>query len=129
MSVSILAVLIATIVRFILGSLWYGPLFGKQWMKEIGADPHGPMTGLAKLLVAMFILSLLSSYVLGMFLGTTLPFWGDVFASLSIGAVWVGGSIAMNYMFAKRSMKLFLIDAGFHTVAFGLMGIVFGLLQ
>lgn len=129
MSVSLIAVLVATIVRFILGAFWYGPLFGKPWMKEIGADPHGSQQGLAKLLVAMFVISLISSYVLGMFLGTALPFMGDVLASLSVGLVWVSGSIAMNYMFAKRSMKLFLIDAGFHTVAFGLMGVVFGMLQ
>ncbi len=129
MTVNILAVLLATVVRFILGALWYGPLFSKAWMNEINADMHGEKTGLAKLLMAMFVISLVSSYVLGMFLGDALPLVGDVLASLSVGLVWVGGSIAMNYMFAKRSMKLFLIDAGFHTVAFTLMGVVFGLLQ
>jgi hypothetical protein len=31
-----LAVLIATVIYMVLGALWYGPLFGKAWMKAIG---------------------------------------------------------------------------------------------
>jgi len=29
-------ILIATIASFIFGFLWYGPLFGKQWMNLMG---------------------------------------------------------------------------------------------
>ena len=30
------AVLVAAIVGFIIGILWYGPLFGKSWMRLMG---------------------------------------------------------------------------------------------
>jgi hypothetical protein len=36
-SINILAVILAAIVAFVLGALWYSPiLFGKIWQKEIG---------------------------------------------------------------------------------------------
>ncbi len=30
------AVLVAAIIEIVLGFLWYGPFFGKMWMKSIG---------------------------------------------------------------------------------------------
>ena len=37
--VNILAILVAVVVNFILGFIWYTPLFGKAWGKEMGHDP------------------------------------------------------------------------------------------
>lgn len=34
-----LAILVAAIAWFILGALWYGPLFQKAWMASTGIDP------------------------------------------------------------------------------------------
>lgn len=34
-----LAILVAAIVWFILGALWYGPLFQKAWIASTGVDP------------------------------------------------------------------------------------------
>ena len=34
---------------------------------------------------------------------------------------------AINYQFAKRSLLLSLIDAGYHTIQFDLYGMVLGL--
>ncbi|CAN5206544.1 DUF1761 domain-containing protein [soil metagenome] len=33
MDINILAVIVATVLQFMAGALWYGPLFGKMWMK------------------------------------------------------------------------------------------------
>ncbi|MBK7711916.1 MAG: DUF1761 domain-containing protein [Bacteroidales bacterium] len=37
--VNILAILVAVVVNFFLGFIWYTPLFGKTWGKEMGYDP------------------------------------------------------------------------------------------
>lgn len=37
--VNYFAVLVAAIVAIVLGILWYGVLFGKQWMELLGATP------------------------------------------------------------------------------------------
>ena len=39
---------------------------------------------------------------------------------------WVAAAVAITYLFEKRSMRLFLVDAGYHTVTFMLMGGILG---
>jgi Protein of unknown function (DUF1761) len=36
----------------------------------------------------------------------------------------VASSIGITYLFARRSFKLFLIDGGYHTVQFTMIGMV-----
>jgi hypothetical protein len=40
----------------------------------------------------------------------------------------VSGSIATNYVFERSSLRLWLINGGYHTVRFALIGLAFGLL-
>jgi Protein of unknown function (DUF1761) len=35
-----LAILVGAVAWFILGALWYGPLFGKAWIAATGIDPR-----------------------------------------------------------------------------------------
>ncbi len=32
------AILVATVVAFVLGGLWYGPIFGKAWLGVCAAE-------------------------------------------------------------------------------------------
>jgi len=43
------------------------------------------------------------------------------------GLCWVATSFGINYLFAGRSLKLWLIDGGYHTLQFTLYGLVLGL--
>ena len=45
-----------------------------------------------------------------------------------IGLGFIATSIGVNYLFARKSLKLFLIDAGYWTVVYTAMGAVFGAL-
>ena len=36
--INYLAVLVAVVLQFVLGFLWYGPLFGEPWMEMVGLD-------------------------------------------------------------------------------------------
>ena len=36
-------ILLAALSSFLLGGLWYGPLFGKAWQRSIGAAAAGPV--------------------------------------------------------------------------------------
>ena len=42
MSVNYWAILVCAIVSMVIGSIWYGPLFGKMFMKEMGMDQWTP---------------------------------------------------------------------------------------
>jgi hypothetical protein len=43
--VSWLGVLVATVVYMVMGGLWYGPLFGKQFIRATGYSPPGEGEG------------------------------------------------------------------------------------
>jgi hypothetical protein len=51
--------------------------------------------------------------------------WGTSAGGLA-GIGWVATAMGVTYLFEARSMKLFLIDAGYHAFAFTLMGRILG---
>jgi hypothetical protein len=129
--VSPLAILVGTLLGFVLGAIWYGPLFGKAWMAENGftmesikAKGFNPLT----LYGTTFVLGLLASYVFGLAVGPDPDLLYAVGAGLSIGVFWVGTSFATSYLFEGKSFRHFLINAGYHAIQFGLIGLAFGLL-
>jgi hypothetical protein len=50
-----------------------------------------------------------------------------VHAGFMVGVAFVATSFAINYAFAQRSLKLWLIDGGYHTLQFTLYGLILGL--
>jgi len=38
--INMLAIAIAVVANFLLGFIWYTPLFGKIWGREMGYDPN-----------------------------------------------------------------------------------------
>ena len=39
------AVLVAALFTFVLGFLWYGPLFGRTWLRLVGLNPESMKPG------------------------------------------------------------------------------------
>src|SRR5258708_15873212 len=66
--INYLAVLVAALLSMPIGFLWYGPLFGKPWMKEMGMTKEkmteAKKKGMGKSYLLMFLGSLVMSYVL-----------------------------------------------------------------
>jgi Protein of unknown function (DUF1761) len=129
-TISLTATLVATLAGFALGALWYGPLFGRAWMKAVGKTPdeiQGDFSP-ARVYGATFVLGLIASYVFGLYLG---PDPGRAF-SLVLGAAaglcWVATALATNYLFERRPAVLIAINGGYHAVRFTLIGLAFGLL-
>jgi len=118
-------VLLAALSSFVLGSLWYGFIFQKVWCRETGIDPERPPPVL-RTFGGAFLLSLLAAFVFARFIGPKPPLGEAVVSGLLAGLCWVGASFGMNYLFARRSLYLFLVDGGYHTLQFGLYGLVLG---
>lgn len=121
------AVLAAAVSAFLLGGVWYGPLFQKAWCREAGVDPNKPNGHPAKVFGGAFLLSLFAALVFAVFLGSRPSLIFAVGAGTAIGLCWVASSFGINYLFAGRSLKLFLIDAGYHILQFSLYGLILGL--
>lgn len=128
--VSLLATVVGTLLGFVLGALWYGPLFGKAWMAEHGFTEEQLQRDFSpgKTYGTTFLLGLVAAYLFGMFLGPNPALGFATLVGLTAGLCWVATSIATNYLFERRSGRLLLINGGYHTVRFGLIGLAFGLL-
>jgi hypothetical protein len=123
-----LALLIATVAGFFLSFLWYTPLFGKAWAREMGFDPSAtePAAAMAKSLLMTVISVFLIAFVLASNIAVWTPStWGVAAAPLAkySQALQAGfftcigffvPNLLMGVAWEKRSWKLFAIDAGYY---------------
>jgi hypothetical protein len=123
------AVLAAAVSSFVVGGLWYSPaLFGKVWQRESGLSDEQLKAGNpAKIFGGAFLLSLVATVVFALFLGPDPAFVFALGAGFSAGLCWVATSLGINYLFEHKSLKLFLVNGGYHTVQFTVIGLVLGL--
>lgn len=116
--INYLAVLVAGLLSMVIGFVWYGPLFAKAWMKEVGLKAKdvekGPGAGYALTLFG----ALIESFVLAHFIDYT---WATTLTEGIVTGVWVwlgfvAYAIGVNYLFAQRTFKLWQIDTGYFLV-------------
>ncbi len=129
-NVSLIAALVATVLGFMLGAIWYGPLFGARWMALAGVSREQVRRGAnpAVTYAITFVLGFIASYVFGMYVG---PNPGRAFAIVcgaAAGVCWVATSLATNYLFEGRPAALIAINGGYHAVRFTLIGVAFAFL-
>lgn len=122
------AVLVAAVASFIIGSLWYTSLlFGNAWMKETGmTEEKARQANMPLLLGTSFIINLIMALLLAAFVGPDSNLAIGVFAGALAGTGWVALSTGIQYMFEQKSFKLFLINGGYQTVTFIVMGGIVG---
>jgi hypothetical protein len=126
MELNYLAIIVASLSTFLIGGLWYSPaVFGNSWMKENGfTEEEMKNANMLKMYGFAFVLSLISSINLAMFLGPeSNPAMGAVWG-FAAGFGWVATFVGMHYLFERRSFKLFLINAGYSVVAMTVMGVI-----
>lgn len=133
MDINLWAVLACGVFSIVLGSIWYGPLFGKLWMKVICATDmdiakRKEMQGRAMpLYLVSFVLTLFQAWVLAFYIKG----WQE--ASGIENALWiwaafiiptVAGGAMWNNDSAKISWARFLIQGGYYLVLFVAFGII-----
>lgn len=131
MEINYLAVALAALSAFFLGFLWYTVIFAKAWQAEIGmknANGKVQTPNLGKLLIGSLILEIFMAFNLAAFIGTDADWVFGLSAGLAAGLGWVGLAFGVNYMFEGKSFKLWLINAGYNTVVFAVMGSIIGAL-
>ena len=122
-----LATLVAALSAFVLGGIWYGPLFKQAWCREAGVDPNAAPKHPARVFGGAFVLALVAAIAFAWLLGPAPSLHLGLHHGLLVGACFVATSFGINYGFAQRSLKLWLIDGGYHTLQFLLYGLILGL--
>lgn len=125
------AILVAALSTFMIGGLWYSPaLFGKAWMRENGFTEESlKNANMAKIFGLSFLLGLVAAINLAMFLGPGIGVGMGAAYGLAAGFGWVAMFLGTNYLFERKSFTLFLINAGYSTVALTVMGAIIGAWQ
>lgn len=135
-TINYLAVLVAAIVSMALGFLWYGPVFGKQWVAMMkfpqAAIDEAKKKGMTKNYVITFVGCLVTAYVLAHFVaiaalagvgsgvsgGLQSGFWAwlGFIATVTLGSVlWEG-----------RSWKLWSFNNAYQLLNLLIMGAILG---
>ena len=130
-SINWLAVLAATVAAFVLGGLWYSPaLFGKRWQALTGLSDEILKAGNPALIFGgSFVLALVASAMFAMFLGPKPSLGFATGAGVAAGLCWVATSYGINGLFERKPLALVLINAGYHTLQFTLIGACLGLIH
>lgn len=129
MDINFFAVGLAALAAFIIGFLWYTVVFAKPWQKEIGMkgdSKNADTPNMGKLLIGSFILELIMAFNLAAFIGNEADWVFGIAAGLAAGLGWVSLAFGVNYLFEGKSFKHWLINAGYNTVIFGVMGLILG---
>lgn len=125
-----IAIILAALAGFLVGGVWYGPLFAKAWVAALGKTEEELKAGanMPMIFGLTFVLNLFSAFILAHVLKT----YGDPAIGLSVmiaGGIALGfvlPAFAVNYLFSRGSLKLFMIDGGYWLVVYSLMGAIFG---
>ncbi|HEX2669012.1 MAG TPA: DUF1761 domain-containing protein [Gammaproteobacteria bacterium] len=128
-----LGIFLAAAAMFALGSVWYSPvLFAKVWVRESGGDPAYKPTGkeMGRTFGGTFLLLLVSAAVLDWVMQNSAATGEGLSHGLTVGFLGAVIAVAMtgiNYLFERKSLKLFLINSGYNVIGFCIMGAVLAL--
>ncbi|HEX4798612.1 MAG TPA: DUF1761 domain-containing protein [Burkholderiales bacterium] len=122
------AVLVATVVAYVIGAVWYAPpVFGNRWMAALGKSKE-QLGDPVKLMVAQFLLTLVIASVLAAVVvrfgavtwieGATIGF------VLSLGLV--ATSLLSDWMFRGFSMRLYWMQIGCKVAYITVTGAILG---
>jgi hypothetical protein len=126
-SISILALLVAGLTGFIIGGLWYGPLFQKPWMAASGMSfEKGKQQNMPLVFGTTYLMNVVIAFAIAMLLGHDHGLHLGLHAGFFASLLFIAPALAVIYLFESRPLKLWLINAGYQVVNATAMGAVLG---
>jgi hypothetical protein len=122
------AVIVAGIVMFAIGAVWYTALFGQQWRALQGIPEAAQREGFVQAMIVGFIANLVEAYILAWLLVYAGP--SDLMAGALLGAlVWLGfvATIMVPSIFYERKPPmLVVINGAYQLIGLVVMGGILG---
>ena len=126
-AINVVAVLVAALSGFVVGGLWYGPLFRKPWMKYSGMSFElGRKQNPIVVFGGAYVFNLVVAASLAMLLGPQHTWLLGAHAGLFAALTFAGAALGVVYLFESRPWQLWLINTGYQMVNFAAMGAVIG---
>ena len=127
-----LAVVVATLAFFAVGAIWYTALFGKIWQREVGLSDE-QLTGGRNMMVIMgtcFVLEFIVCLTVGHMFDFLEPSdRAKMMIALGLALGVMIPATGINYLYQRKSLKLFLVDSGHFVAGMAAVGAVFVLLD
>ncbi|WP_299438386.1 DUF1761 domain-containing protein [uncultured Aquimarina sp.] len=122
-----ISVIIATLSTFLLGGIWYGPLFGRTWMTLFNfTEDDLKKRSIPKTSGISLLLAFIATIILEMFIGKEATAIFGTLAGFFAGFGWVATFLGILYIFEMQSLKAYLINAGYCVLSLTLMGAILG---
>lgn len=126
--INYLAVLVAAIVGFGIGAVWYAPpVLGKTWMALTGRTPDKTKgEAVAPPMIMAFVATLISVFVLALFIGEGASVGSGALAGLLAGVGIASMAIIVNGLFEARPTTLMAINSGYQILVLTAAGAILG---
>lgn len=128
------AIVVSGVVGFVLGGLWYGPIFGKYWIDLSGMTPEQIEAGKKKGMTRSYLLTFIGSVVMAGVLSQAITY---AFGFLQTSGIWTGIGIAFcswlgfiaptsagPVLWGTKHWKLWVLDNAYYIVSLSLMSLV-----
>jgi len=132
MKTNYLAVVVAAVAYWVLGAIWFGVVFGRQWLQleHIPPEQVAAMKGAAAAFpyIMSFVLNLIIAFVLAQLCAWRNATTAARGASLGV-LLWIGIIGPVTYttnMYEMRPLNLFLLNEGYVLVGLFLMAAILG---
>jgi prolipoprotein diacylglyceryltransferase len=134
------AVLLSAIVAIVLGSLWYGPLFGRSWMRIVGIKKPDEITpAIKRMMIKSYSITIVTSFVMAYVLAHVMYYASSVTRVTGVDAgvqaalwTWLGFVVPAtlgSVLWEDRPWKYWFITAGYYLVSLVLMGVILSVWQ
>lgn len=125
------AVVVAAIAAFALGAAWYSPIgFVKPWMRLLGKTQEEMQAGMSPAMAmgAQAVQTIVTTLAVAAIVSWSGA--GSVLEGAWVGVIAGAGLVAADGLklvfFENRPFQLYLINAGYSTVAVVIMGAILG---
>ncbi|MEM0953856.1 MAG: DUF1761 domain-containing protein [Pseudomonadota bacterium] len=127
-AINLWAVVVAAVSAFALGAVWYGPLFSKSWQSFNGLTDADVQSDAPRTFGGAFALTLIAAFGLAMLMQLhPAPGFSSGFGVGSvIGLSFIATSLGINYLFARKPLALYFIDAGYLVIMVAVMATIIG---
>jgi hypothetical protein len=115
-----LAVAISAVAYFALGAIYFNPkVMGTKWMEghKLSQPTEEDKKNMGKIMGMTFVLCFIACIGIGCIVQIIMP--GNMVVAVKIGllaGLFASLSLAMSYMYTKKSVQLIIIDSAYHFI-------------
>lgn len=129
-SVSWLGAILGGVAFFLVGGVWYGPLFGDQWMTATGmTEERARASNLPLIFGGTFVLEVIAGIGLAAVIGEGASPASGAVTGLLVALLIAAPVLLVQSLYERKPAVLWGLNVGYNVIGFVVMGLIIGALQ